>query len=543
MKCELCNKDYQALQKMSFHVQQTHEMPYKTYYDQFLKKAGEGVCRTCGGATKFYKGKYSKFCSNRCINGNSEVLEKMSKSVKDAFSRKTPKEWADIYARRKKTVKQKYNVDNVSQLEDIREARSENCYLASPENRKTLVGLDWPAIREKITLTNLQRYGSVTPAKSVRVKQKISTTKRKRFYSSFHLFKDVVVPLFPLDAYEGGKKKPYKWKCVVCGEEFIDFIIDGKLPRCKTCYPKIKSNLESIITSFLSENSINFVKNTRTVIPPFELDFYLPDQKLAIELNGLYWHSELSGGKSKNYHLNKTVECEKRGIRLLHIFEDELLFKREITTRKLLQLCGKTVKRTYARKCTIHPVDYEAKKRFLEDNHLQGNDSSSVSLGLFNGSELVSLMTFSKGRKCLNSRTQPNRWELSRFCGVCDMVVVGGASKLLKFFETNYKPDKIVTYADRRWSKGGLYKTLGFDFVRFSPPSYWYFKYGYYDRFHRFSFNKKALVKKLKIFNPELTEWENMQMNGFDRIWDCGTYVFEKNYPTKNVGGAVSAKP
>ena len=122
-------------------------------------------------------------------------------------------------------------------------------------------------------------------------------------------------------------------------------------------------------------------------------------------------------------------------------------------------------------------------------------------------------------------------YELSRYCGNFHFYVIGGASKLLKYFERNYKPKKIVTYADKRWSMGDLYFNLGFTHTHDSTPNYWYFKNGYIktgEIYHRFNFRKSELPKKLEIFDPNKTEWENMQDNGWDRFWDCGNMVFEK---------------
>ena len=39
-------------------------------------------------------------------------------------------------------------------------------------------------------------------------------------------------------------------------------------------------------------------------------------------------------------------------------------------------------------------------------------------------------------------------------------------------------------------------------------------------------YQKHKLKDKLQIFDPNLTEWQNMQLNGYDRIWDCGNFVF-----------------
>ena len=93
----------------------------------------------------------------------------------------------------------------------------------------------------------------------------------------------------------------------------------------------------------------------------------------------------------------------------------------------------------------------------------------------------------------------------------------------------NYKPSKIVTYADKRWSYGDVYYKLGFEHSHDSQPNYWYFhKTNMTKVYHRFNFRKSELNKKLDSFDPNKTEWENMKLNGWNRIWDCGNMVFIK---------------
>jgi len=89
----------------------------------------------------------------------------------------------------------------------------------------------------------------------------------------------------------------------------------------------IISNIEKILYDWLKTYNLNLKSNDRTILDGLELDIYLPEYKLGIEFNGLYWHSELF--KNKDYHLNKTLECKKRNIELLHIFEDDWMFKQK----------------------------------------------------------------------------------------------------------------------------------------------------------------------------------------------------------------------
>ena len=63
IQCQICNKYYN---KLSSHVQISHNMPYKEYYDKYLKKEGEGICPICGKKTNFYRNKYTQTCSYAC---------------------------------------------------------------------------------------------------------------------------------------------------------------------------------------------------------------------------------------------------------------------------------------------------------------------------------------------------------------------------------------------------------------------------------------------------------------------------------------------
>jgi hypothetical protein len=172
----------------------------------------------------------------------------------------------------------------------------------------------------------------------------------------------------------------------------------------------------------------------------------------------------------------------------------------------------------YARKCEIREVSIKDKDIFLNENHLQQKDKSTVKLGLYYDQKLVSLMTFRK-----TSRFDKNvEWELSRFCNAMNVIVIGGASKLFQHFLKTYTPKSMVSYNDRRYFSGDLYNALGFKFIGHTSPSYHYITPDYKNTINRLNFQKHLLSKKLSIFDQSLSEWENMKNNGYDRIWDCG---------------------
>jgi hypothetical protein len=116
---------------------------------------------------------------------------------------------------------------------------------------------------------------------------------------------------------------------------------------------------------------------------------------------------------------------------------------------------------------------------------------------------------------------------MSRYCNILNTNVIGGASKLFNHFIKNYNVNSIVTYSDMRLFNGNVYKNIGMSFVNTTPPNYHYFDRNYCVPLTRIGFQKHKLSKILKIFDNKLSEWQNMQLNGYDRIWDCGHFKYE----------------
>jgi len=260
------------------------------------------------------------------------------------------------------------------------------------------------------------------------------------------------------------------------------------------------------------------IENSKKIIPPYELDIYIPEKNFAIEYNGLYWHSEQQG-KDKDYHLKKLEMCLKKGIQLIQLFEDEWIFKKEIVEKRIKQLLNiNDAPRIHARQCDIKIIDNNTKNDFLNSYHLQGQDISSIRLGAFYENELVSVMTFSRGSIAKGAKIQEGHWELNRFCSNYNFHVPGIASKFLSFFKRNYEWLRIYSYADRRWSQGNVYKVLGFVKEHCTKPNYWYIKN--YQRIHRYGLRKRSDEPR------DIPEWVLRLKEGYNRIWDCGVIKF-----------------
>ena len=448
---------------------------------------------------------------------NEDVKERGRITNLERYGVENPFESEIFKEKIKLTNLEKYGVEFANQNEGVKDKiKITNLERYGVENQ-----FSSDEIKDKIKITNLERYGVENPLKNKDIKDKLIKTQLTKLINT--------LPDFKFINFTGDS---LNFVCVR-GHEFIidrSLLIQRrrfKYNICTICNPidSHNSEPEKNILKFINELNIFNQSGNRKILNGFELDIYIPSHNLAIEFNGLYWHNELH--KVDNYHLNKTLECENKGIKLIHIFEDEWIHKEEIVKSRLKNLLGLTEDRVYARKCKIKGVSNSISREFLNKNHLQGNINSSIQLGLYLNDELVSLMTFGKLRKAMGSSNVEGSFELTRFCNKLNTSVIGGADKLLKHFIKTYKPNQIVSYADRRWSQGDLYEKLGFKFVHNSKPNYWYVKQQ--RRVYRFKYRKSELIKD--GFDPNKSEREIMFDRKIFRIYDCGNkkYVLNLN--------------
>lgn len=305
----------------------------------------------------------------------------------------------------------------------------------------------------------------------------------------------------------------------------------------KFCEHKFTSKPQIEINDFLTGLDVEIDVNNKRLLGGVEIDIVIHNKKIGIEFNGNMYHSEIFGKKTMNFHLNKTVLMNKINYSLIHITEDEWGLKKELVKNKLKHILGiNNSAKIYARNCKIEIVDKTLKNEFLNKNHIQGEDRSEIHLGAYYNNVLVALMTFDSNRQMTAKEKINNHYELKRFCVDNDLQVIGIAGKLLSYFIKNYNPEKIISFADRRWTLNkdeNLYIKLGFKLTDILAPDYTYYcpKIHRYKRFHKFSFGKSSLKKKYpNIYSDDKTEWQMMQELGFDRIWDCGKFKYELDF-------------
>ena len=323
-----------------------------------------------------------------------------------------------------------------------------------------------------------------------------------------------------------------KWgvlKCHKCGGEFKRRLDNGRYYDI-TCYHCEKENGVSNLEKSLRDEISNFYKgeiifNDRKILEGKELDIFIPDKKIAIELNGVLWHSfgstwpnNLDNEKvEKSKHYDKYKQCEKLGIQLLQFTDIDYHNKKEIILSILKAKLGISDKRIYARKCEVREIPKKQKTDFCNANHLQGDGHSQVDYGLFYNNELVSVMSFGK-RKITKSAP---KMEIIRYCNKLSYNIIGGASKLLKYFIKNNNCSNLITYSDNSISDGNVYKLLGFSLVKETKWNYWYLSpTNNHKLLHRSNFMRHKL-------NTDLTEKEEMYNRGYRRYYDAGNKVFE----------------
>lgn len=245
--------------------------------------------------------------------------------------------------------------------------------------------------------------------------------------------------------------------------ELLKNRLKGQVELCTNCNVcgSSKSGLELQLYKFIKENYDGIIQtNKRKILDnKLELDIYLPELKLAFEFNGLYWHSNLK--KDKNYHINKTNKCLEKNINLIHIWEDDWKYKQNIIKSMILNRLGK-LKQIDSKECEIKEIkDISIVKDFLNENHLEGFIKSSIKLGLYYNSDLMSMMLFKKIK---------DSYKLI-YCNKLNINIINGENMLINYFKKLYISDLIV-YINIDWNQYIQYEKIGFKFEKQTKPTY-----------------------------------------------------------------------
>ena len=553
-----------------------YDAPILTRAHYILSNIKEQMkCEICSSPFRFTKkiDLTQKYCSYACRDKSPLTMEKRKKSNLEKFGVDNPFKSKELI---KDSMMKKYGVDNPSRLDEVRkkikessinnaEARMEKSKLTIKEKYGVEHVSQIPSVKEKIKNTCIKKYGSEyyftssigiekikqtllekyntdNVFKNPKVVNQIKKTKKEKYgdenynnrekakqtmneiygddYSRFHWDTDTSILIYDKKLLEDFIKN----KTIYSAASELN-ISDSCLRKWLYKYDIFsyngkKNQYENMISEHLNGLGVYYEKNKRNILDSgLELDFYLPEYSLAIEVNGIFWHSELMG-KDKTYHLSKTIECEKNSINLLHIWDYQIDNNPELILSMISAKIGKSDIKLGARKTTVLELENKVYTDFLKTNHLHGTVNSRFRYGLVSEQDtLVAVMGFGY------SRFQKNEIEMYRFAVKQNHNVQGAASKLLKHFTNTENCDKIVSYANRDISNGKVYENLGFDFISTTPPNYHYF----INRkvYSRHMFQKHKLKNILSVYDDNLTEWDNMKNNGYNRFWDTGNLKYE----------------
>ena len=466
----------------------------------------ENIYCQYGRRKKFNGYNHLYSCNRKCPC----VREKFERTMNDRYGVSNALQNKKIFKSFTETLKQRYDATNLNQ-----------------------------AFSEKRKQTNLLKYGAETPLESQQIREKCNNTyyKNSGFKTPFSKFNHKENQQFYIDLkrdkqiekfeneYDQDKIKEtlsnysYYKSSEILGLTPTRLKVIAIRNGWDDLLPK-KSSYENLISRFLNENSIVYKQNTRSIISPYELDFYIPEHNLAIEFHGLCRHGEDFSKKDKTYHRMKMDLCRERDIHLIQIFEDEFNNHQDTIFSIIKSFCKIDKNRIFARKCNIIQIGTKEARNFCERYHLQGYSSSSVRYGVYYGLDLVAVVTYKKRKAEV--------YELSRYCVLPDVSLVGVLARVQKRFKSEHSFKHLFTYSDNRYFKGDVYKKIGFSYERDTVINYWYFRNSD-RRYHRLSFTKQRLVKK--GYDSSMTEWQIMKSLGYDRIWDCGNkkWIMEKD--------------
>lgn len=449
-----------------------------------------------------------------CCNKHAQLDEKTKEKVRHAFEKYNgghPLRDIKIRQQIEHTNMQKYGSSVACNSESFKELiKSNNLLKYGVEHTSQLPEVQQKRIKTYI-INSIKKYGVDNPSKNEDVKIKSVITHKLTLWNKMqNTAKDNNLSILSsVDDYL--EYKPFIYKCTICNNEFLSQYAPYKA-SCEVCHPKMTfvSNKEQSVVEWLKTvYTGEILTSERSIIKPYELDIYLPERNIAIEFDGLYWHSDKF--KDKMYHQNKTLLCKNKNIRLIHI--PELLWdkKQNIIKSIILNALKLNTNKIFARNTICKEIDFKQYSNFLINNHIQGSVSSKYRYGLFYKDELIAVLGYGK------SRFNKSELELHRYAPKLGYSVIGGFSKLLKhsgFIGT--------TYVDMNFFTGEGYLKNKFSFISISEPSYIWINPSTGVYYTRYQAQKHKLKNILTNVDESLTESENMELNGFYKVYDSG---------------------
>jgi hypothetical protein len=489
----------------------------KSLYNIVYAVKSPPICQTCqiNEATfiSFDDG-YRPYCCHHCAVANVNTIKKRKITNKVKYGNENVLNNTVVKKKKDDTMIKRYGVIHALQNIQLKEKSlkkwenktEEELLVKKQKTADTILEkygtnniFSISEIENKRKQTNLERFGVEFALQSKQIIEEGKNTKRKNFFDSLSERVPSAIPMFK--EFEGINRdtKPivYEWKCIKCDTVYSDHLDDGDVPRCPTCWPitNVSSVGQREVLAFLKELGLSTMEGNRTIIAPKELDIVLPDQKIAIEYCGVYWHSELR--VVNNYQQDKAIKCQKQGLRLITIFEDEWFQKQEICKHILKSISTSENRLLDSSKIQIKNIDLITAKFFLERYNIFGYLTSTYAIGAYFQDQLVSVMTFDS--------VSDNRYELIQVAHSIKIKDI--EERLLDNFIQDFNPSTITSVCDLRWNDPTLYEKMNFIYKDISEPDY--------------CLSNDGLSRYNKI---DLTE---IQLSTYYRIYDCGSALYE----------------
>jgi len=463
-----------------------------------------------------------KYGVEYAVQSKESVAKKESTNL-ERYGVINPFQSEDIKNKIKKTNLDKYGFSSATQSELIK-SRIRKTNL---EKYGCIHALQTEESMSKLRSTNIFKYGYPYAMQSSKIASKVRKFKKESVLESIkNRFNSKESEYTLLDSYKGvfynvGNKLKwvkYSVKHRVCGSVFKSAMKADI--KCPICFPQMRGESQSKIQEFINSLNIDTVVNDRGTIYPLEIDILIPKLGIGFEYNGSYYHSS-KFKVSSSYHKVKTESSLAKEIKLYHIWEHD---NEDIIKSMIRSTLGRCECRYHARKLKVKEVSIRERRDFFNNNHLHGDVSSNLALGLYEGSKLVSCISFRKCREII---------EIARFATLLNSSCVGGFSRLLKSSIHEYKMQgytKIITYCDRDWTpnyKDSVYFKNGFRFIGDTGVQLKY----YNERREVVSREKyqKHKLKKMfpKSYSDTKTADQILEENSIYSIHNSGNWKFE----------------
>ena len=489
---------------------------------QNIEKQKETIARKLKENPNIWKEREEKTKQTKIKNGkdpNWNNREKFKETL-NGFSEERRKE---ILSKRRNFNNDHYGYDYTIQVPEFR--NNKVSYYMENFGCRTIQQTE--EFKNEMKKKNLEKIGLESYLQTDECRKQTFICRRTQLYNYF-IDNQFDEPMFTLDEFIHSDKLNdiFSFKCRKCGKIFTSTLGIAKCvhKRCPECYPEYsKSHKQAAVTDFIRSLSSNeFLTNTKRIIKPYELDIYIQNNNLAIEFDGLFWHSSESG-KSSSYHLDKYTKCKEKNIKLIHIFEDEWDFKSDIVKSILTKNISNNKIYISNLQYTISQISEKDERDFMMKNNIFDYTVSSISFGIYVNDNIISVMSFNKMK-------DKNEYSIIRFCNKTFINIQDSFSILLSHFERIYHPSKISMYVDKRYFSGRSLSSLGFIEFKHTKPKMNIFNKLTLERININTFKQHLISDESLKYDKDKTLYDNIIGNNLNTIYDCGGILYLKTY-------------